>query len=203
MTALVSVTGLSHRYGSSAVLDLPHWDVEAGKHQLVIGPSGSGKSTLLSILSGLLTPESGDIEISGQSLGKLAAGARDRFRGRHIGIVMQRLHLIAALNVRDNLRLAQSLAGLRVDDKRIDDVLNNLGVLAKAASKTRELSVGETQRVARARCRLPLGPTRRHVCSPCLASASNTLRAFALVLILGAALGVSIALSNALGACRT
>jgi ABC-type cobalamin/Fe3+-siderophores transport system ATPase subunit len=73
MTALVSVTDLSHRYGGTAVLDLPHWEVEAAKHQLVIGPPGSGKSTLLSILSGLLMPPSGDIEISGQSLGKPGA----------------------------------------------------------------------------------------------------------------------------------
>ena len=87
----------------------------------------------------------------GRLLGKLGASERDRFRGRHIGIVMQRLHLIAALSVRDNLRLAPSLAGLRVDDKRIDDVLNSFGVLAKAAGKPQEFSVGEAQRVAIAR----------------------------------------------------
>ena len=80
MTALVSVASFRHRYGSTAVLDLPQWEVEAGKHQLVIRPSGSGKSTLLSILSGLPTPASGDIEISGQSLGKLGAPQARLFR---------------------------------------------------------------------------------------------------------------------------
>jgi putative ABC transport system ATP-binding protein len=151
MTVLVSVTNLAHRYDTDAVLDLPAWRVETGAHQLVIGPSGSGKSTLLSILSGLLTPSAGSIEVGGRDLRQLGAGARDRFRGRHIGIVMQRLHLIGALNVRDNLRLAQTLAGLPNDDARIGKVLESLGIADKAGRKPRELSMGEAQRVAIAR----------------------------------------------------
>jgi putative ABC transport system ATP-binding protein len=151
MTVLVSVTNLAHRYYTDAVLDLPAWRVETGAHQLVIGPSGSGKSTLLSILSGLLTPSAGSIEVGGRDLRQLGAGARDRFRGRHIGIVMQRLHLIGALNVRDNLRLAQTLAGLPNDDARIGKVLESLGIADKAGRKPRELSMGEAQRVAIAR----------------------------------------------------
>ena len=151
MSALVRVSGLSHRYGSEAVLTLPEWVVQRGVHQLVIGPSGSGKSTLLSILAGLLIPSAGNVAINGQDLGLLRASGCDQFRARHIGIVMQRLHLIAALDIRDNVRVAQWFSGTSKDEKRIDAVLQSLGLADKASCRPREISVGEAQRVAIAR----------------------------------------------------
>lgn len=77
--------------------------------------------------------------------------ALDRFRGTHIGIVLQALHLVRHLSVRDNLRLAQYLARLPEDDSRIDEALSALGVADKAERKPPELSQGERQRVAIAR----------------------------------------------------
>ena len=151
MSTLVRVFGLFHRYDNAVALTLPEWDVQSGAHHLISGPSGSGKSTLLSILAGLLTPSAGTVEISGQELGRLGKSGCDQFRARHIGIVMQRLHLIPALDIRDNLRLAQSLSGRAIDEKHIEAVLNSLGLADKASRKPREISVGEAQRVAIAR----------------------------------------------------
>jgi putative ABC transport system ATP-binding protein len=68
-----------------------------------------------------------------------------------VGLVLQTLHLIGVVSVRENLRIAQRIAGAPVDDARIDEVLRSLGVSALARAKARDLSVGEAQRVAIAR----------------------------------------------------
>jgi putative ABC transport system ATP-binding protein len=96
---------------------LRQWQVAQGETWLVLGPSGSGKTTLLHILAGILTPSAGAVTVAGQDLGTLPAAERDRFRGRHIGLVLQRLHLVGSLTVLDNLLLAQYLARLPQDDR--------------------------------------------------------------------------------------
>jgi len=149
--ALITVANLVHRYGANAVLDLPSWQVEPGRHELILGPSGSGKSTLLAVLAGMLLPTGGTVTLKGAELTSMPGASRDRLRARTVGLVMQRLHLIPAVTVRNNLRLAQTLAGLPVDDPRIDAVLAGLGVRDKADSRPDKLSVGEAQRVAIAR----------------------------------------------------
>jgi putative ABC transport system ATP-binding protein len=149
--ALIDISNLRHQYGGRTVLNLPAWQVEAGRHALVLGASGSGKSTLLTLLAGLLSVQTGKLSADGFDLGTASPAARDAWRGRHVGLVLQRLHLIAALSVRDNLRLAQALAGMPRDDVRIDTVLSALGVAGLAARKPHAISVGEAQRVAIAR----------------------------------------------------
>jgi putative ABC transport system ATP-binding protein len=91
------------------------------------------------------------VEVSGQSLAKLSGATLDRWRGATVGIVLQALHLVRHLSVRDNLCLAQYLAHLPQDDIRIQDTLASLGVGDKAARRPDELSQGERQRVAIAR----------------------------------------------------
>ena len=103
------------------------------------------------MLAGLVRPSEGEVEVSGQHLGKLQGATLDRWRGATVGIVLQALHLVRHLSVRDNLRLAQYLAHLPQDDTRIDDTLGSLGVADKAARRPPELSQGERQRVAIAR----------------------------------------------------
>jgi len=147
---MLAIRDLRHDYDGRTVLDVPEWEVAKGEAALVIGPSGSGKSTLLSAISGLLKPTTGRISVAGQDVPALAPAARDAYRARHIGLVLQTLHLIGVLTVRDNLRLAQRLAGLG-DDRRIDEALASLGLAALAQRKARDLSVGEAQRVAIAR----------------------------------------------------
>jgi ABC-type lipoprotein export system ATPase subunit len=148
---MISVEGLRHRYGANTVLSLDSWRVGAGEHWLVLGASGSGKTTLLAIIAGLLRPSAGRVEISGQDLGALSGPALDRFRGRHIGFVPQKLHLIANLTVEANLALAQYMAGVTQDSSRLRAALATLGLAERARSKPAELSHGEAQRVAVAR----------------------------------------------------
>src|SRR5437763_51282 len=120
---MISVRGLAHRYGSTQVLRIAQWQVEAGARCLVLGPSGSGKTTLLHILAGLQAPSEGAVSLFGQDLHALRGAQIDRWRGAHVGIVLQALHLIAHLSVRANLRLAQYLARRPQDDAAVDAAL--------------------------------------------------------------------------------
>ena len=143
--------GLARAYGVRTVVAIPSWTVAAGQHSLILGPSGSGKSTLLHLIAGLLRPSRGRVLVAGQDLAALTPAELDAFRGRTIGIVLQRLHLIPALTVRDNLRLARRLARLPPDPPRIDALIADLGLGALAGARPTRLSQGEAQRVAIAR----------------------------------------------------
>ena len=142
---------IRHAYDEHEVLRLDDWSVAQGDHWLILGPSGSGKTTLLHILAGILAPSEGIVAIAGQDLDKLPAPELDRFRGRHIGIVFQRLHLIPSLTVLDNLLLAQYLAGATQDPKGARVLLTSLGLGDKAHSRPHALSFGQSQRAAVAR----------------------------------------------------
>jgi len=149
--AMVEVSNLRAGYGSQIVLALDRFTMQAGEHTLVLGPSGCGKTTLLNVVSGLASPKSGEVHVDGQRMDTLAGGERDRFRGRHIGFVLQRLHLISALTVFGNLALTQKLAGMPTDVTRIESILHQLGIANKKNAAPKTLSQGEAQRVAIAR----------------------------------------------------
>jgi putative ABC transport system ATP-binding protein len=140
-----------HRYGKQTILNLSHWEGTQGTHCLIVGPSGSGKTTLLHIMAGLLTPQQGDIIIAEQKLRQLSHTTLDRFRGQNIGIVLQRHHLVKALTVFDNLRLAQYLANLPQDNQRVATVLAQLNLTIQQKAYPHTLSQGQAQRVALAR----------------------------------------------------
>ncbi len=142
---------LRHAYNGQEVLRLDDWSVAAGEHWLVLGPSGSGKTTLLHILAGILTPTEGSVSVAGRALDKLPASELDRFRGRNVGIVFQRLHLISSLTVLGNLLLAQYLAGARQDVDGARLLLGSLGLADKMHSRPHALSFGQSQRAAVAR----------------------------------------------------
>ncbi len=148
---MIDITGFRAGYSDKTVLSLDRFAVAPCQHTLVLGPSGCGKTTLLNIVAGITLPLAGEVRVNGTRLDNLTATERDHFRGHHIGFVMQRLHLISALTVEANLRLAQKLAGGAVDDKRIHAILETLGIASKRRSYPRELSQGEAQRVAIAR----------------------------------------------------
>jgi putative ABC transport system ATP-binding protein len=148
---MFSLTGVLHRYADTPVLRVDAWRAQPGEHWLLAGVSGSGKTTLLHILAGLTTPAAGTVVVGSTDLATLAGSARDRWRGRTVGLVPQRLHLVAALDVRANLLLAQFLAGLPQDRARVDELLAAVGVADLAGRHPRELSHGEAQRVAVAR----------------------------------------------------
>jgi len=145
---MFALSNVRHRYGDRIALAVDDWRVAQGEHWLVIGPSGSGKTTLLHLLAGVLRAQAGTVSVAAQDLGQLSQAALDRFRGRHIGIVLQRLHLVGSLTVARNLLLAQYCAGLQQDRRRVDAVLRDLGIAEKAEAYPRELSHGQAQRVA-------------------------------------------------------
>jgi ABC-type lipoprotein export system ATPase subunit len=148
---MFELSGILHRYGAVTAVEVAEWRAAAGDAWLLAGQSGSGKSTLLHILAGLTRPTVGSVTVNGTNIAALSESARDRWRGRNVGLVPQRLHLVGALDVRDNLRLAQALAGLRVDDNRITALLEAVGVIELSGRLPSQLSQGQAQRVAIAR----------------------------------------------------
>ena len=149
---LLELTGLRFAYtATEPVVDLASLRLDAGRTCALIGPSGCGKSTLLHLIAGLLRPQAGSVRIAGQDLGGLHGAALDRFRGRHLGIVFQRLHLLPSLSVLDNLLLAQRLARVVVDPQAAQRSLEALGVGDRARARPAQLSRGQAQRVAIAR----------------------------------------------------
>ena len=118
---------------------------------LVVGPSGCGKTTLLHLIAGLLSPGSGRVIVDGQDLAELPPSMRDRFRGRHIGIVLQQFHLLPTLTAMQNLLVAQTIAGLPVNRAAAHSMLSVLGVDERVDAYPHELSIGQQQRVAIAR----------------------------------------------------
>jgi putative ABC transport system ATP-binding protein len=147
----LKLEGVRHRYGAHAALAIDSFEAAPGEHWLVLGPSGCGKTTLLHIVAGLLRPSEGEVEVAGQRLAALAGAALDRWRGATVGIMLQALHLVPHLSVRDNLRLAQYLARRPQDEARVAEALAGLGIADKAGRRPGELSQGERQRAALAR----------------------------------------------------
>lgn len=148
---MFSLRDVRHAYKGVPAVAVRDWRAEQGERWLLIGPSGSGKSTLLHLLAGFFPPSHGEILVAGFRLDKLKPHALDRFRGRHIGIVLQRLHLVSSLSVFDNVLLAQYLAGVRQDRARVAEVLDELGLGTKRGAAPHALSFGEAQRLAVAR----------------------------------------------------
>lgn len=149
--AAVEVEGLVQRVGDRPVLAVERWAVPAAGGTLVRGPSGSGKTTLLNLLAGLVRPSEGRVRVLGEDIGRLPGPARDRLRGRRIGIVFQTLHLVRPLDVLGNLQLAAFLGGTRPGDGPLRELLARVGLADRAAALPWQLSQGEAQRVAIAR----------------------------------------------------
>lgn len=148
---MVVVSSLRYRYGSGTPLLFPDFVVEKGSACLLLGDSGSGKTTLLHLMGGLLRVQEGTILIRKQDLAVLSDAQADRFRGRYIGFIFQRNHLISALSVKKNLLMAPYLAGIPPDEGRVDEVLTQLDLSDKKNADIRHLSQGQAQRVAIAR----------------------------------------------------
>src|SRR5215216_1130139 len=119
---MFEVRDLHHAYDGTEVLRIDTLRAAQGEHWLVLGPSGSGKSTLLHILAGLLRPTRGEVTVAGQRLNALKPAEVDRFRGHHVGIVLQQLHLVPTLTGEKNVLLAQYLAGVTQDRQRVREV---------------------------------------------------------------------------------
>ena len=125
--------------------------IQAGDTLFISGPSGCGKSTLLNIITGLLPPTQGDVQLSGQSLYTLNSAARDRLRGRSMGVIAQTLNLLPYLTVSENLQLMQHFAGQKPDRQWQQQLLAGLNLSEQAQQTVSQLSLGQQQRAAIAR----------------------------------------------------
>jgi putative ABC transport system ATP-binding protein len=154
---IMRARGLAKTYDSDGVevlalrgVDL---DVEAGEFVAIMGPSGCGKSTLLHLLGGLDRPTAGSIELDGKPVDRLSEAAWAVLRRRQIGFVFQFFNLVGNLTVAENVELPARLVGASSADARRyrEELLERLGVSARADALPSQLSGGQQQRVALAR----------------------------------------------------
>ncbi|MDO8776472.1 MAG: ATP-binding cassette domain-containing protein [Burkholderiaceae bacterium] len=148
---MIRTSQLGYHYPGGPTLIFPDVDVPQGAVLLLRGPSGCGKSTWLALVAGLVAPTSGALTVADQPLGALKNVAADAWRAKTIGFLPQKLHLSAALDVQQNLAMAQWASGQREDLARINEALRALGVQELARRKPAQLSGGQAQRVALAR----------------------------------------------------
>lgn len=145
---MLSVSSLSHRYGTRIALRVDDFTLAADEHCALVGASGSGKTTLLHVLAGILPPSEGAVALADEDL--YASERADRWRAARIGVVPQRLHLIASLSALDNVRVASYCIG-RDDSAAAVRLLDALGLSQHLKAKPSQLSQGQQQRVAIAR----------------------------------------------------
>ena len=137
---------------ASWALSVPHLQVEAGEHVLLVGGSGRGKSTLLQVVAGLRELGSGSVEVAGKRMDTLRGAARDEARGRSIGMIFQTFNLLHGFTALENVFAALMFSSMPVaeHEHRARTLLSTLGI-ADADADVDRLSVGQQQRVAAAR----------------------------------------------------
>ena len=130
-------------------------DIEIERNELVLfyGPSGSGKTTLLNLITGLLLPDEGEIQVAGLFLDLIPEKDKADFRSNYLGIVFQENNLVSTLTVTENIFLFQELCEYESEDReeRIEELLTTLGIDHRKDSFPAQLSGGEKKRVAIAR----------------------------------------------------
>lgn len=142
-----------YRLGTHTVkaLDDVNFAVREQEFVAIIGKSGSGKSTLLHMIGGLDTPNSGEVYVGDQALGKLSKEQLTIFRRRKVGFVFQNYNLVPDLNVYENVVLPIELDGKHIDREFVDEILELLKLDEKREALPNTLSGGQQQRVAIAR----------------------------------------------------
>jgi ABC-2 type transport system ATP-binding protein len=142
VTAAIQVNSVSKRYGSVLALDNVDLAIERGEFFGLLGPNGAGKTTLISIIAGLVRANRGHVAIMGHDV-------VDDFRAARlsVGVVPQELAFDPFFTVRETLTFQSGYFGLQENGAWIDEVLENLGLTAKAATNTRALSGGMKRRL--------------------------------------------------------
>ncbi|HLV84031.1 MULTISPECIES: ABC transporter ATP-binding protein [Devosia] len=151
------LTDVHRHYGQGdkivRVLEAANLTVQSGEMVALVAPSGAGKSTLLH-LSGLLeSPQGGEVELMGIKTSHLGDRGRTQLRRSTVGYVYQFHHLLPEFTALENVSMPQLIAGKSPAeaDKRSMELLELLGIAARASHRPAELSGGEQQRVAIAR----------------------------------------------------
>ena len=149
---LLKIDNLCKVYGRGenqvTALDHVSLTIEKGEFTAIIGPSGSGKSTLLHIIGGVDVPTSGKVYLDGQDV---YAGNSEKlaiFRRRQVGLIYQFHNLIPTLNVVENITLPILMDKRKVNEERLEELLEMLGLKDRKTHLPNQLSGGQQQRVS-------------------------------------------------------
>lgn len=152
---ILAVSDVSKRFdtpeGSVSILEHLSFSVKKGEKVAIIGPSGSGKSTLLSLIGLLDTPTEGRIMIDGKDVSTLSEAEQARVRNEKIGFVFQSFELIAPFTAFENITAPLDVGGVPVADSLAEELLRDIGLVARRDAMPFTLSGGEKQRIAIAR----------------------------------------------------
>ena len=149
---ILRVEHLSKVYGKGetqvCALNDVSFSVNKGEFVAIIGPSGSGKSTLRHILGGVDRPSGGKVYVENTDIYRLNESKLAVFRRRQIGLIYQFYNLIPVLNVEENMTLPLLLDGHKVDEKRLSELVQSLGLQNRLRHLPNQLSGGQQQRVS-------------------------------------------------------
>jgi putative ABC transport system ATP-binding protein len=154
---MLQMRALSRVYRTDTVettaLDAIDLDIHAGEFVAIMGPSGCGKSTLLNLIGMLDRPTSGSYVFDGQEVGNLPEARLAEVRKAAIGFIFQSFNLVDELTVRENVELALLYHSVAAGERkrRVDEVMDRVGIAHRARHRPSQLSGGQQQRVAVAR----------------------------------------------------
>ncbi len=129
---MIELKKLSFAYKNGKLIRYPDWSLIQGTHALVFGRKGSGKSTLLYLISGLLKPHSGMIEVCDKKITGIKGAELDKFRGKYIGFVSANPVFIPEFTMQDNFLLAQQMGSGREDVEKIYLLMHEFGIAGRA-----------------------------------------------------------------------
>ncbi len=134
------------------VLRVHELDLQPGEQFLLTATSGTGKTTLLNLIAGVIDPQEGTVRVAGQTMHAVRGAARDKIRGKHIGMIFQTFHLLVGFSAIENVMAAMLMAGMPEKEHRgkAKALLDRLGI-KRADAPVEQLSTGQQQRVAVAR----------------------------------------------------
>ena len=149
---ILKVENLSKFYGKGETqvkaLDHVSFSINQGEFVAIVGPSGSGKSTMLHMLGGVDRPTSGKVIINGTNIYSLNNDELAVFRRKEIGLIYQFYNLIPVLNVEENITLPVHLDNNKVEKKKLDEIIETLGLKDRRKHLPNQLSGGQQQRVS-------------------------------------------------------
>jgi putative ABC transport system ATP-binding protein len=157
MSNVIEIQNLTRKYGKGVAeviaVNQLSLNIEYEEFTAIIGPSGSGKSTLLNLIGGLDISDEGQIILAGNNLASMSGKKMSDFRRDHIGFIFQAYNLIPVLSAAENIEYIMLLQGISNAErsKRVEEMLQLVGLEGLGNRRPSELSGGQQQRVAVAR----------------------------------------------------